>query len=79
MIPKPGDVLEVGRAASVQFAGGARLVFRVIAVCPRATYEGWAWLTGYVLDGDGAAEERREIFVRVAGLCHHVPKKRGAS
>jgi hypothetical protein len=77
LIPKPGDVLEVGRAASVQFAGGARLVFRVISISPQATYEGWAWMTGYVLDSDGVARERREIFVRVAGLCCHKPEERG--
>ncbi|MFI2650167.1 hypothetical protein [Micromonospora fulviviridis] len=65
--PKPGDELWIGREASVQFAG-QRFVFRVISVCPKPTYPGWAWITGYVLDNRGNAVDRREIFVQLAGL-----------
>lgn len=67
-MPKPGDVLDVGGAASVQFAGGRGFKFRVIKVCPKPTYHGWLWLAGYVLDGRGRAKERREIFVQGDGL-----------
>lgn len=68
MVPKPGDVLYVNREASVQFSGDRALVFRVIKVCDRPTYYGWAWLTGYVLDRKGNALARREIYVQMAGL-----------
>jgi hypothetical protein len=40
----------------------------VISVCPKPTYRGWAWLTGYQLDDRGNAVEKREIFVQLAGL-----------
>lgn len=67
VIPRPGEVLIVDRQASVQFADLRQLVFRVISVSRRPTYEGWAWIHGYVLDSSGAATERREIFVRCDG------------
>jgi hypothetical protein len=66
--PRPGDVLIVDKYASVQFADGRGLVFRVISVSRQPTYVGWTWLTGYVLDEAGTAIERREIFVRADGL-----------
>ncbi|WP_123602797.1 hypothetical protein [Micromonospora sp. Llam0] len=66
--PEPGDVLLIGAAASVQFAGDRGFRFRVVAVDKRWTYAGWVWLGGYVLDRDGAAVERREIFVQRDGL-----------
>ncbi|MEU3114254.1 hypothetical protein ABZ652_09230 [Micromonospora chalcea] len=65
--PKPGDELWIDREASVQFAR-QRFIFRVISVCPKPTYQGWAWLTGYQLDERGSAVDKREIFVRLAGL-----------
>ncbi|GGN99733.1 hypothetical protein GCM10010112_93770 [Actinoplanes lobatus] len=68
MSPRPGEVLLVNGQASVQFADGRRLVFRVISVSPKPTYAGWAWLSGYVLDDAGRAIERWEIFVRKDGL-----------
>lgn len=68
MVPKPGDVLHVGSDASVQFGADRSLIFRVIKVCDRPTYEGWVWLTGYSLDRAGKALDRREIFVQRAGL-----------
>jgi hypothetical protein len=66
--PRPGDVLVVDGAASVQFEGDRALTFRVIRVEARRTYEGWLWLEGYVLNRTGEAVERRVIFVRRAGL-----------
>ncbi|MDG4833980.1 hypothetical protein O7627_32435 [Solwaraspora sp. WMMD1047] len=63
-----GDVVYVGRSASVQFSGTSAFVFRVIRVDDRPTYHGWAWLEGYQLDRNGDAVDRREIFVRPAGL-----------
>jgi hypothetical protein len=68
MVPKPGDVLHVGNDASVQFSGDRSLLFRVIKVCDRPTYEGWVWLTGYAIDRAGNAVDRREIYVQRAGL-----------
>ncbi|GAB3985708.1 hypothetical protein GCM10027615_76350 [Plantactinospora veratri] len=66
--PRPGDVVRVDGAASVQFAGPRALWLRVTSVSQKPTYHGWCWLTGYVLDRSGEAVEKREIFVQVAGL-----------
>lgn len=63
---KAGQVLLVGRAASVQFT--SPIMFRLIRVLPRVTYAGWVWLEGYELGTDGEAVEHREIFVQEAGL-----------
>jgi hypothetical protein len=68
---RAGDVLLVGRAASVQFAGRAGFAFRVTGVDARPTYSGWVWLDGYQLDDRGRTVARRRIFVRQAGLVHH--------
>jgi hypothetical protein len=73
MDPQPGDVLVVDHQASVQFSGRRQLVLRVISVSQRPTYQGWAWLTGYVLDRSDNAVGRREVFVRLAGLRHRTP------
>ncbi|MET0424156.1 MAG: hypothetical protein ABW046_09790 [Actinoplanes sp.] len=67
-LPRPGDVLFVGGAASVQFQGDRSLTIRVIRVDPRITYDGWLWIDGYVLGPSGDATERRMIFVRQEGL-----------
>lgn len=66
MMPRCGDVLLVGPAASVQFR--PPILFRLIRVLNRSTYDGWVWLDGYELGESGDAIERREIFVQVAGL-----------
>ena len=63
-----GDVVIVGRSASVQFAGRAGFPFRVVSVDARPTYAGWVWLDGYQLNSRGHAVARRRIFVRLAGL-----------
>ncbi|MCG5436207.1 hypothetical protein PSH25_006536 [Micromonospora sp. PSH25] len=60
------DLLIVGRAASVQFSRPIR--FRVIRQLDWITYDGWVWLDGYELDGQGDAVARRSIFVMMAGL-----------
>lgn len=65
-LPRSGDVLEVTRAASVQFANPIR--FRVIRVLDWPTYAGWVWLDGYQLNADGEAVDRRSIFVQIDGL-----------
>lgn len=67
---REGDVVLVGRAASVQFSGAAGFAFRVVAVDLRPTYDGWVWLDGYQLDRRGRPVLRRRIFVREAGLRH---------
>ncbi|MCX5065298.1 hypothetical protein OOJ91_05330 [Micromonospora lupini] len=66
--PSPGDLLVVDGHASVQFAGDRALTFRVVSVSDQPTYQGWIWLTGYVIDRRGEATAKREVFVRVAGL-----------
>lgn len=58
--------MRVTRAASVQF--GQPLLFRVIRVHEWPTYDGWAWLDGYQLNGAGDAVARRSIFVQLRGL-----------
>jgi hypothetical protein len=68
-LPKPGDVLYVGGAASVQFQGERSLTLRVIRVDHRLTYDGWLWIDGYVLGPAGEATERRVVFVRNEGLA----------
>lgn len=65
--PKPGDVLLVDGRVSVQFTVNI-LIFRLIRVDLRATYDGWVWLLGYSLTPTGEAIEKREIFVQRDGL-----------
>jgi hypothetical protein len=66
VLPRSGDVLQVTRAASVQFA--VPMLFRVIRVHDWPTYDGWLWLDGYELNPAGDAVERRSIFVQLSGL-----------
>ncbi|WP_330466949.1 hypothetical protein [Micromonospora zamorensis] len=66
--PSPGDLLVIDGGASVQFAGDRALTLRVVSVCDWPTYEGWVWLTGYVINRRGNAIAKREIFVQRAGL-----------
>jgi hypothetical protein len=65
---KPGDLLLIGEACSVQFAGDRALRLRLVSVDPRPTYHGWVWLTGYVLNDKGLATDKREVFVQQAGV-----------
>ncbi|WFE52023.1 hypothetical protein [Micromonospora sp. WMMD1155] len=65
---KPGDLLLIGAACSVQFTGDRALRLRLVSVDERPTYEGWVWLTGYVLNDKGLAVDKREVFVQQAGL-----------
>jgi hypothetical protein len=65
-LPKSGDVLHLGRKASVQF--NHPILFRVIRVHDWTTYDGWVWLDGYQLNIAGDAVERRTVFVQIAGL-----------
>ncbi|GIF09807.1 hypothetical protein [Actinoplanes siamensis] len=74
MIPRPGDVVIVDGRASVQFADTRWLMFRVISVGGKPTYEGWIWIQGYSLNSAGEAIERREVFVQHAGLRHCRPR-----
>lgn len=66
MTPRSGELLEISRAASVQFV--RPIMFRVIRTLDWTTYDGWAWLEGYELDATGDAVARRTVFVRPAGL-----------
>ncbi|MEU7901881.1 hypothetical protein [Actinoplanes sp. NPDC049118] len=65
-LPRAGEVVYVGMAASVQFA--QPILFRVVRVHDWPTYEGWVWLDGYELDPAGDTVERRSIFVQASGL-----------
>ncbi|SCE95277.1 hypothetical protein GA0070558_115100 [Micromonospora haikouensis] len=65
-LPKAGDLVQVTRAASVQFVEPIRC--RVVRVLDWITYDGWVWLDVYQLDGKGDAVARRSIFVRPGGL-----------
>ncbi|MET8547737.1 hypothetical protein [Micromonospora zamorensis] len=66
--PSPGDLLVIDSRASVQFAGDRALTFRAVSVSDQPTYQGWVWLTGYVINRRGNATTKREIFVQLAGL-----------
>jgi hypothetical protein len=78
--PSPGDLLIIDDRASVQFAGGRALTFRVVSVSDQPTYQGWIWLTGYVLNRRGEATARREVYVQLAGLAlYGAPEPDGAS
>ncbi|WBB78648.1 hypothetical protein O7606_20905 [Micromonospora sp. WMMD882] len=64
---RAGDLLQVTRAASVQFV--EPMMFRLIRVLvDRPTFDWWLWLDGYQLNEKGDAIARREIFVQPAGL-----------
>jgi hypothetical protein len=68
--PRPGQVVVLDRAASVQFDGDRSLTVQILEVDPRPTLDGWVWLTVAVL-GPTAARLRaavRTVFVRQAGL-----------
>nr|WP_236646677.1 hypothetical protein [Micromonospora acroterricola] len=67
-VPATGDIVLIGAAASVQFAGDRALRLRISAVNLGPTYHGWIWLTGYVLDKRGRAVDRREVYVQAAGI-----------
>ncbi|WP_207892702.1 hypothetical protein [Micromonospora sp. MW-13] len=65
---RAGDVVQVTRAASVQFISRP-IIARVIRVRDDLiTYHGWRWLDVYQLDAEGDAVERRTIYVQPAGL-----------
>ncbi|OZV77895.1 hypothetical protein CA850_21105 [Micromonospora echinospora] len=74
MVPVPpavvhltaGDLLHLTSAASVQFV--KPIMFRLIRVLDRPTFDGWLWLDGYQLNKKGDATTRRELFVQQAGL-----------
>lgn len=67
---KPGNVVRIGARASVQFGAGREITMRITKVQDWPTYHGWCWLTGYVLDHNGEATDRRDVFVQCAGIRH---------
>ncbi|MDM4721687.1 hypothetical protein QTQ03_19595 [Micromonospora sp. WMMA1363] len=79
-LPRSGDVVFIGRAANVQFAGDRSFPFHVIRVHDWQTYDGWKWLDGYQLNQRGEAVERRSVLVQLAGLrpAPQVPGRAGA-
>ncbi|WFF06218.1 hypothetical protein O7622_24665 [Micromonospora sp. WMMD1076] len=72
---KAGDLLRLGRTASVQFC--RPITVRVIReIEDLHTYDGWAWLEAYELNAKGDAVAKRELFVWLAGL-HRVDASAG--
>jgi hypothetical protein len=68
-MPRAGEMVRITAAASVQFVAVQPFVFRVIrSWVEGSTPLGWAWMTGYVINTDGTAVERRDLFVLLAGL-----------
>ncbi|MEW2145519.1 hypothetical protein AB0869_22160 [Micromonospora vinacea] len=63
-----GDVVLIGSACSVQFSGERALRLRLVSVGGVDPYDGWVWLTGYVLDAKGTATDKREVYVQRAGI-----------
>jgi hypothetical protein len=64
---RPGDVVELNRLVSVQFS--SPIMVRVTRVYDWVTtWDGWCWLSVYVLDERGDAVERRDVYVRLDAL-----------
>jgi hypothetical protein len=66
--PQTGDVILIGPTAGAQFAGGRHLIMRVSKITASKSWDGMAWIDGYVLNPQGVATERREVYVQVNGL-----------
>lgn len=67
--PKPGALVLLDGRASVQFGGDRALWLRVTAVGDWPAFDGWVWLTEYVINPrDGQALARREVLAQIAGL-----------
>ncbi|WP_435207206.1 hypothetical protein [Micromonospora sp. bgisy143] len=64
-----GDVVLIGPECSVQFGGDRVLRVRLVSIGAADPYHGWVWLTGYVLDAKGLAIDKREVYVRSAGIA----------
>lgn len=68
--PRPGQILTVGRAASVQFAQRP-LCFRLIRYVdhePRGPMTWMTWIQGHELDDSGDLVNERQILVRTDWL-----------
>ncbi|WP_328348848.1 hypothetical protein [Micromonospora sp. NBC_00421] len=72
---RPGDVLQLTRAASVQFI--RPITVRVIRVLTDwHTYDGWLWIDAYELDAAGDAVRRRTLFLMPSGATLLEPSPR---
>ncbi|MEU4470428.1 hypothetical protein [Micromonospora sp. NPDC023888] len=58
----------IGPDCSVQFTGDRALLMRVVSLGENDPYNGWVWITGYVLDARGMATAKRELYVIKSGL-----------
>lgn len=68
-MPRAGDVVHVGPAASCQFRHGCDFNMRVTRwETSGSTPDGWIHLTGYQLDKNGLGIEQRTVLVQAAGL-----------
>lgn len=70
---RAGTVLWIGRAAGVQFGGDRAITLRLVSVDEQPTYEGAAWVTGYVLNARGEAITRRELYIDVTAGVRVLP------
>jgi hypothetical protein len=52
-LPAVGDIVLIGRAASVQVAGDRSLRLRITKVYDWTAYAGWCWLSGTSLGRTG--------------------------
>ncbi|WP_213456764.1 hypothetical protein [Rhizomonospora bruguierae] len=92
-MPRPGDVVVIGRAANYQYEGRRSIRLKITGIEEEPIAPGLAWLRGYQLGPTGAAIAKRTVLVRLGGLVYvwtpHPlpvvrqkrpgPKKRGAA
>ena len=69
-LPRPGDVVRIGRAANYLYQGRFSFEMRIIKLIPEPVVPGIAWVHGYELARTGRAVRRRTVLVRTAGLIY---------
>jgi hypothetical protein len=75
--PRPGDVVRLDAAASVQFGGASARTVRVLEVHDWPTCVGWVWLRVRVLHPAAPVGSRvRDVFVQLHGLRPAEPRRR---
>lgn len=76
-----GQVVHIGADCGIQFASGRDLIMRVGHTEASKSWDGMAFITGYVLGPDGRAVDHRQVYVIVAGLrwVDQAPDRRPAN
>ncbi len=67
-MPRPGDLVWIGRAANRRIVSGNHIAVRVVRIVPHSVISGVAWMHGYELGRGGYAVRKRTIPVRTTGL-----------